>query len=216
MSSVAPISVPPEAVPGDDCPARCWSAFVDLDAEVTGLQAWLESVATPMASDAVDSEREDDSSEVRTRWEDFPPAMVAGAIAVLDLRGMSDDELLSAAAAVEKSGASAHAVQARVLAEFARRRPGYLGEKPASPFDEFAGNEVAAVLHVAPRTGSQRLDWAIELASRLPKTLAAMETGQVTASKAKIVSEETLNLGPDVVAAVETRWKPRCLTARRS
>src|SRR5882724_947214 len=99
------------------------------------------------------------------------------AIARQDMGALSDDELLSACEAMEKSGSWQQAIQARVLAEFASRRPGYLGEAPASLFDEAAGDEVAAVLHLAPQTGAGRLDWAIELSSRLPGTLAAMETG---------------------------------------
>src|SRR5882757_10710880 len=106
---------------------------------------------------------------------------------------------------MEKSGSWQQAIHARVLAEFASRRPGYLGETPASLFDEAAGDEVAAVLHVAPRTGASRLDWAIELTRRLPKTLAGMERGEVSYSKACILSEETLNLSPEAVAAVEER-----------
>jgi len=154
------------------------SAFVDLDAEVAGLQAWLECVATPVAGSALPDPGELEST---VRWEDVPPSgIVLDAIAGHDLGALTDDELLSACAAMEKSGSWQQAIQARVLAEFASRRPGYLGETPASLFDEAAGDEVATVLHLAPRTGATRLDWAIELTRRLPKTLAGMERGEVS------------------------------------
>jgi len=173
--------------------------FVDLDAEVAGLQAWLESVAMS----AVGSELPDPVGST-PRWEASPPSgAILDAIAGRDFSTLDDDALLSAYVATEKCNAWQQAVQARVLGEFARRRPGYLGEAPASLFDEGAGDEVAAALHVAPGTGAARLDWAIELTRRLPATLAAMESGGVTYSKARVISEETLNLSPEAVAAVE-------------
>jgi len=124
------------------------------------------------------------------------------AIATQDLGALDEDELLSAYIAAEKSDSWQPAVRARVLGEFARRRPGYLGETPASVFDEGAGDEVAAAIHVAPRTGASRLDWAVELTRRLPKTLAAMEAGLVSYSTAMVISEETAQLDPATVAAV--------------
>jgi len=123
----------------------------------------------------------------------------------MNFGSVSDDDVLSVVATLEKSLTWLQAMQVRALAEFARRRPGYLGEQAASVFDEHAGDEVAAVLHIAPRTGASRLDWAIELSSRLPKTLAAMENGQVTYAKALVMSEETAQLDPATIAAVEER-----------
>jgi len=186
------------------CPVRGTSSFVDLEAEAAGLQAWLESVATPMVPGSAPDVPVGGLDDRTLSWEDFPPSgLVLDALAALDLSALDDDELLSAAAALEKSGSSLHALQARVLAKFASRRPGYLGKKPASLFDESAGDEVAAVLHVAPRTGAGRLDWAIELTTRLPKTLAAMVRGDVSYTKALIMAEETLNLRPEALAAAE-------------
>src|SRR5882757_4058972 len=123
----------------------------------------------------------------------------------MEFGSVADDDVLSVIATLERSVSWLQAMQARALVEFARRRPGYLGERPASVLDEAAGDEVAAVLRVAPRTGSGRLDWAIELSSRLPKALAAMETGQVTYSKVAVLLEETAHLEPAVIAAVEER-----------
>ena len=79
-----------------ECPAQAVSAFTDLDAEVAGLQAWLECVATPVTN----SDTPDPGGPVEStfRWEDFPPSgMVMDAIAGQDLGTLSDDELLSRA-----------------------------------------------------------------------------------------------------------------------
>jgi len=178
--------------------------FVDLDAEVAGLQAWLESVATPAVR--LEPTGPVEPGESPFRWDDLRPGgEVMDAIAGHELGSLDDEDLLSACVAIEKSRSWQDAVQAKVLGEFASRRPGYLGEAPASLFDEGAGDEVAAAMCLAPRTGAARLDWAIELIQRLPKTLAAMESGSVTSSKARIISEETLNLSPEAVAAVEAQ-----------
>jgi len=52
MGSISITSSPLEPALDWDFPARCVSVFVDLEAEVEGLQAWLESVATPVVNSA--------------------------------------------------------------------------------------------------------------------------------------------------------------------
>lgn len=91
-----------------------------------------------------------------------------------------------------------------VLEEFARRRPGCMG-LPGDPSDEFAGEEIAAVLKVSPRTGINRLDWAIEVSRRVPQTLAAMEAGAVSNAQLRAIAEETLHLSAEDVPGVEER-----------
>jgi hypothetical protein len=115
--------------------------------------------------------------------------MVAGT----DLSVHSDDGVLSVIAATEKALSWLRAVQLRALAEFYRRRQ----------TDEFAGEEVAAVLTLSPRTGINRLDWAIEVSRRLPRALAAMEAGTISNAQLQVMAEETLHLAVEDVPAVE-------------
>jgi uncharacterized protein DUF222 len=133
---------------------------------------------------------------VSPRWEAVPPSgRLADMFAGTDLSAHSDDGVLSVIAAAEKAMSWLQAVQLRALAEFDRRRPA----------DEFAGEEVAGVLTLSPRTGVNRLDWAIEVARRLPRTLAAMEAGAISYAQLRVIAEETLHLAVEDVPAVEER-----------
>lgn len=131
---------------------------------------------------------------VSPRWETIPPSgRLADILAGTDLSAHSDDGILSVIAATEKALSWLRAVQLRALAEFDRRRP----------TDEFAGEEVAAVLTLSPRTGINRLDWAIEVSRRLPRALAATETGSVSYAQLRVMAEETLLLPLYDIPAVE-------------
>lgn len=142
-------------------------------------------------------------SGVSPRWEAIlPSGRLADIVANTSLSAHSDDGVLSAVAAVERAISWLQAVQLRLLGEFARRRPGYLG-LPGDPSDEFAGEEVAAVLKLSPRAGHNRLEWAVDASSRLPRTLAATEAGAVSYAQLRVIAEETVHLSPDDVPAVE-------------
>jgi len=129
-----------------------------------GLQGWLEGLTRPVVA------------------ADAPSAAAVDAVAGMEFGSVADDDVLSVIATLERSVSWLQAMQARALSS-SRGGGRAISGKTGVGVDEAAGDEVAAVLRVAPRTGSGRLDWAIELSSRLPKTLAAMETGQVTYSK---------------------------------
>lgn len=114
-------------------------------------------------------------------------------VADTELSAHSDDGVLSVIAATEKALSWLQAVQLRALAEFNQRRQ----------TDEFAGEEIAAVLTLSPRTGINRLDWAIEVSRRLPRALAAMESGSVSYAQLRVMAEETLHLPLEDIPAVE-------------
>lgn len=138
-------------------------------------------------------------SGVSPRWEEIPPSgRLADILAGTNLSAHSADGVLSVIAATEQALSWLQAVQLRALAEFDRRRP----------TDEFAGEEVAAVLTLAPRTGTNRLDWAIEVSRRLPRALAAMEVGQISYARLRVMAEETLHLPLTDIPAVEARVLP--------
>lgn len=135
-------------------------------------------------------------SGVSPRWEDIQPSgRLADILAGTDLSAHSDDGVLSMIAATERALSWLQAVQLRAFAEFDRRRQ----------CDEFAGEEVAAVLTLSPRTGINRLDWAIEVSQRLPRALAAMEAGNISYAQLRVMTEETLHLQLADIPAVEER-----------
>jgi hypothetical protein len=63
--------------------------------------------------------------------------------------------------------------------------------------------EIALVLGVAPSTSDSRVGEAVDLARRLPVTLAALCAGELTLSKAKVILEETVNLDTGQCARLE-------------
>jgi hypothetical protein len=162
-----------------------------------GLQPWLDAIALP-APDG---------------WERLAPdGRLADGIATHPADLLTDDEVLAGIAGLERIASWVTATQTRLMAEFATRRPhrrdphGRLSN--GSTVDEFAGEEIAAALTLAPSTGRRRLDWALTLAERLPRTLTAMERGEVTYAKALAIHEETSHLPTDALAGVERKILP--------
>ena len=70
---------------------------------------------------------------------------------------------------------------------------------------EFVADQVAAVLGVSRRTAELRIEDAIALTDRLPKTLAALEAGFLSAPVAHVLVRETENTTPAVSGEVEAR-----------
>jgi len=71
-----------------------------------------------------------------------------------------------------------------------------------------AAAEIAAVLHQSPIGASRRVDTAMELSDELPATLAALRTGLIDLSRAKIIAERTRNLDQQLRTAVEQSILP--------
>jgi hypothetical protein len=137
---------------------------------------------------------------------------MADAIASYPLELLEDDEVLAGIAGLERVASWVSAVQSRLMSEFASRRP-FVRDRNGplsngSKVDEFAGDEIAAVLNLAPMTGRRRLDWAVDLSGRLPATLAAMTRGEITYAKAQVLAEETNLLPQQTVALVEQQALP--------
>ena len=70
---------------------------------------------------------------------------------------------------------------------------------------EFVADQVAAVLGVSRRTAELRIEDAVALADRLPRTLAALEAGFLSAPVAHVLVRETENTSIVVSAEVEAR-----------
>jgi Domain of unknown function (DUF222) len=65
--------------------------------------------------------------------------------------------------------------------------------------------EVGLMLAASARTAACRVGDAWSLCTRLPATLAALESGRITLAKARILDAETVNLSDEHTAAVEAQ-----------
>ena len=109
------------------------------------------------------------------------------------------------AAAATSAGGANPAGQA---AASAGGRPGAESGFP-EVISEFASYELALALTLTGRSAEGYLDFAVELVTRLPKTLAALEAGEIDIIRARIIAEATHVLSNKHAAAVEERIFPR-------
>ena len=73
----------------------------------------------------------------------------------------------------------------------------------------FASYELSLALTLTGRSADAYLDFAVELATKLPETMAALEAGQIDIIRARIIAEATHVLSAGHTAAVEERIFPR-------
>ena len=103
----------------------------------------------------------------------------------------------------------AEARQARVLAEFARRRPGddplLVSSDKVSGISRFAPDEVGLALRLSRFSAAARLGQAVQLATRLPETLQAWQDGRLDERKVAAICDATLYLDDDKARAVQDR-----------
>lgn len=125
-----------------------------------------------------------------------------------DVSDLDADATLDEIVCCEKIIAAAQARQLRALAHFASLRPGRAGE----PVDEFAADEVAALLRISRVAAQSRLDLARTLQVRLPATLVALDAGELDLHKARIVADHTSPLCDRQATEVEDRVLSRAMT----
>ncbi|OLT01938.1 hypothetical protein BJF90_30000 [Pseudonocardia sp. CNS-004] len=98
--------------------------------------------------------------------------------------GLSDEQLIDAVVGFERLTGWAQARQARLLAEFARRRPGddptLVATDKACTISTFAPDEVGLALKQARMTAKARLGRSVQLDQVLPETLALWERAAST------------------------------------
>src|SRR6266508_2636471 len=111
--------------------------------------------------------------------------------------GLDAEALLDGVAAFDRVIAFAHAAQARLLAKFAALRPA-----------EFAADEVAPALRVSRMEATRRLGLAVDLTTRLPETLTALQRGELDLAKARAISDLTASLPREQAAAVQAAVLP--------
>jgi hypothetical protein len=134
---------------------------------------------------------------------------------------LTDDELIGVLQASRRLENRAAYQQTVVIAEFARRRQAQFeaaraAGKPAGCRDgEFPGEELAMELVDTGAYAGARIDTAIELTGRLPRTLAGMADGTIDLGKAMTIASRTRVLtdagaacADEVLAAVAPGLRP--------
>ena len=138
-----------------------------------------------------------------------PPLAGLTEEAVMDLGSLSDDELIGVLQATRRQIAREQYKQVLVTAEFARRRQAAfedaarrgvpVGCRPGG----FPGEELTAEMVVTPAEAGHRIDDAIDLTTRLPRTLAGMAAGEIDLERAGWIAVYTRNLSPADAAAAD-------------
>ena len=149
-----------------------------------------------------------------------PPAARASAASAGGADGASPAGQAGAAAPAGGANPSAQAAPAAAAASAGGANPAGRAEacgggRPAAGpgFPEvisaFASYELSLALTLTGRSAEAYLDFAVELATKLPKTMAALEAGQIDIIRARIIAEATHVLSNEHTAAVEDRIFPR-------
>src|SRR6187551_459138 len=128
----------------------------------------------------------------------FDPIATAGLLAQFDPSGVDEDSLLTVMTAMERLVAAAHAVQVKAMAGLARLRPPTFGH----PFGEFIADEIALELCMTRRAAENRLGQAVEMTTRTPAVLHALEAGTLDLYRAKVITEATCRLDDEVATQV--------------
>lgn len=126
-----------------------------------------------------------------------------------DPAGLSDAELIEAVVGFDRIESWAAARQARLLAEFARRRPpdswqARRSERP-SRCSEFAPDEVGLALRLSRPAAANRLAVATIVVEELPATLAGWEAGRLDGSKVRAICDTADQLPPETWPRLEAR-----------
>ena len=135
-----------------------------------------------------------------------PPAAQAAPAA--SAGGAAEANPTTQAAPATSATSAGGAPPAAVADASAGGRP---GAEPGFPevISPFASYELSLALTLTGRSAEAYLDFAVELATKLPKTLAALEAGQIDIIRARIIAEATHVLSNQHTAAVEDLIFPR-------
>ncbi len=122
-------------------------------------------------------------------------------------RGASDDELIGALCAWDRTESHAHARKLGAITELRRRRPlielPASGREAASADEDFLADEIAHVLAESRRAADGLAAVAEALDGRLPRTRAALLDGIITPVKARIIATATAHLDEEEARAAE-------------
>jgi len=111
------------------------------------------------------------------------------------LAALSDDQLMGIIAAARRLESRVAWTQLAAIREFAaRQKPGRAG---------FAADELAYELHMTAQSAAAQIDYASAVASRLPRTFAALAAGQIHPVHLRIIDDETSILSPADAAGAD-------------
>lgn len=127
---------------------------------------------------------------------------------MFEARGLTDDSLLDVLLAAERRIAAAQAEQLTVIAELADRCPQWMtAPQPGCPAlhpIEVAAAEIGPALRLSKRTAQDRVQIALDVTERLPRSLDALAVGRLSMSKLRILLDHTAGLSPEAATAVES------------
>ncbi|HEX2299316.1 MAG TPA: DUF222 domain-containing protein, partial [Pseudonocardiaceae bacterium] len=136
--------------------------------------------------------------------------------ATTDPARLSDADLIDTIVGFDRITSWASARQARLLAEFARRRPDDYSQPTCSDApsqrSNYASDEVALALGLSRTAAIGRLTTARTLMADLPGTLAGWEAGTLDARKVRAITDAAALLAPHQRGALEARVLPRART----
>ena len=113
------------------------------------------------------------------------------------LAGCSDDQLMGIISAARRQESRVAWTVMAAIGEFARRAgTGVEGE--------FAADELASELHMSQPSAAGQMDFATQVANRLPATFAALATGQIHPIHLRIIEEATRYLTDADAAKADT------------
>ena len=101
------------------------------------------------------------------------------------LAGCSDDQLMGIISAARRQAARDEWTFMAAIAEYAARHDG------SGPLDAFAADELAFALHLTSPSAAGQMTYATSVATRLPRTFAALHAGRIDPYHLRIIEDET-------------------------
>src|SRR5271169_5773912 len=112
------------------------------------------------------------------------------------LAGCSDDQLLGIISAARRLESRSAWTLLAAVGEFARRAG-------AAVEGEFAADELASELHLTQQSAVGQMDYATQVAQRLPATFAALAAGRIHPVHVRILEDETRILSSEDAAKAD-------------
>jgi hypothetical protein len=124
---------------------------------------------------------------------------------------MSASELVEFLQVLERKRARLDALRVRAMASLSRQR------RDPQRGTDYASDEVAAALSWTPVAAARQVNTALAMVERLPRTVAALECGELDVVKAMAITEQTRLLTPVQATEIESRVLPFAIgrTVRR-
>lgn len=139
-----------------------------------------------------------------------PGPVLAGWLNEASPDGLDDAALVNSVTGWRKVTSWAQAQELAAIAELGRRRGVTCEAAPKRTRTEelaadFAPNEVALALTLTPCAADYWMSLAVSMATRLPRTLAALRSGRIDLGRARLIDQFTTPLDADLARKVEDR-----------